>query len=151
MNNPAYKRFIIVVGVKAALEAVNEQANILRDLAFETRDGTAAQRACSPWSIARWWTWCATSRPRWNDHKLLYARKKKERDIHEELLEKAESGCRSSIRSSWTTARNETAEHLKELRKLSDALFAERVKLRDNTEANQQLENRHSRSGTEGR
>ena len=139
VNNPAYKRFIFVVGVKAALEAVNEQANILQDLAFAAETEGMRQRSLFAVEHRKMVDLVRDKYTEVEHHKLLYARKKKERDIHEGLLEKRKKDV-AFYQQQLTTARNETAEHLKELRKLSDALFKERTELRDNTEANQQLE-----------
>jgi hypothetical protein len=57
----------------------------------------------------------------------------------EELVKKRQSEV-ESYRSELADSRRETAARLKELRTMSQALFEERVKLRDATRENQKLE-----------
>jgi hypothetical protein len=138
-SNPAYKRFFIVVGVKAALEAVNEQAGILQELAFATDTEEMRQRSLFAVEHGKAVDLARDKKSEVEHHTLLLARKKKEREAHLATLENRKRDY-ALYEEQLAAERQNTADHLKELRKLSDQLFTGRTKLRDNTTANQQLE-----------
>ncbi|MGH7170123.1 MAG: hypothetical protein ACRELF_01835 [Gemmataceae bacterium] len=149
VNNPAYKRFIVVVGVKAALEAVNEQASILQDLALETETERMRQRSLFAVEHRKAVDLVRDKKTELDHLKVLYARKKQERETHLTTLENRKVDV-EKYEEQLAAARLKTAKHLEDLRKLSNQLFLDRTKLRDNTEANQQLE-RDIRALEEGR
>lgn len=139
VNNPAYKRFIIVVGVKAALEAVNEQSAILQELAFATQTERQRQRSLFAVEHRKMVDLVRDKKGEVDYHNLVLTNKKKERETHLDTLEKRKRDV-EFYEKQLATERQKTAEHLIALRKLSNALFQERTHLRDNTLANQQLE-----------
>jgi hypothetical protein len=124
VNNPAYKRFVVVVGVKSAVEAANDQAGILQELAFQT--GVERLRERSLFAEV-------------DEHTSLLAFKKKELETHEEALTQRRRDVKV-YEEQLAAERRQTARRLGQLRQLSNALFDERVKLRQNTEDNQKLE-----------
>lgn len=138
-TNPAYKRFFIVVGVEAALEAINEQAAILRDLAFETETDRPRERALFAAEHRKEVDLVREKKVEVDRHQALYEVKQKELATHAEALRKRRLDVKQ-YRDDLAARRRESARHLDQLRKLSDALFAERVKLRDNTQSIQNLE-----------
>jgi hypothetical protein len=139
VTNPAYKRFFIVVGVKAALEAVNDQAGILQALTAETNGERLRQRSLFAMEHRKMVDLVRDKKTEVDQHALLYERKKQEADAHKATLEKRKLDVQR-YQEELAAARRETAQHLEQLRKLSDMLFAEQTKLRDNAAANQQLE-----------
>jgi hypothetical protein len=139
MENPQYRRFITVVGVGEAVRAVNDEAALLKDMAVEVNQLAKRDRlvfAAQHHKVVEMIQEKATLVER---HGLTLARKQKELATHEEDLKKRRLDV-AYYQEQLTEARKETAAHLKELRAMSDALFQERVKLRDATERNQQLE-----------
>lgn len=138
-NNPAYKRFFIVVGVKAALEAVNEQAGILRELALETEAQRPGERGLFVLEHRKAVELARDKKAEIEQHKQLLEIKKKEQDAHAETLRKRGQDVKQ-YQDELAAERRQTARHLEQLRTLSDALFAERLKLRDSTQSLQELE-----------
>lgn len=138
-NNPAYKRVFIVVGVKAALEAVNEQAGILQELAFATETEQMRQLSLFAVEHRKAVDLVRDKKTEVDQHNLLLALKKQERQTHLVTMEQRELDVKF-YEEQLTAGRKQTSKHLADLRKLSDQLFVERTKLRDNTSANQQLE-----------
>jgi len=139
VNNPAYKRFIIVVGVKAALDAVNEQASILQNLALEMEVERLRQRSLFAVEHRKAVDLVRDKKTEMDHHTLLRASKKKERETHLATLEGRKRDV-AEYEKQLTAARQKTADHLKKVRELSAALFKERTDLRERTTENQQLE-----------
>lgn len=132
-TNPSYKRFFIVVGVEAALEAINEQAGILRDLAFETETERPRDRGLFAVEYRKELDLVRDKKADLDQHKVLYEVKKKELETHKEALRKRLQDVKR-YEDDLAAARRDSARNLTQLRELSDALFTERVKLRDNTQ-----------------
>jgi hypothetical protein len=149
VNNPAYKRFFIVVGVKAALEAVNEQGNILQGLVFETGVERLRERYLFAGEHRKVVNLVLEKKAEVDEHKALLALKKKEAETHAEKVDQRKRDVQL-YEQQLAATREETTQHLEQLRKVSDQLFAERVKLRENSEDNQKLE-KQIRSLEEGR
>jgi hypothetical protein len=139
VNNPAYKRFVIVVGLKAALEAVNERASILQDLTFEAELERQRERGMFAEEHRKVVDLVRDKKIEVNSHKLLAERKKSELETHQAALKKRERDV-AFYQEQLTTARAKTAARLQELRKISDTLLRERVQLHKNTLENQDLE-----------
>ncbi|HTU20048.1 MAG TPA: hypothetical protein VMG10_18430 [Gemmataceae bacterium] len=139
VSNPAYKRFIIVVGVKAAVEAVNEQAGILQDLAFETATERMRQRSLFAVEHGKAVDLVLDKKTELDHYKLLLARKKTEREAHLATLEQRKVDV-AKYEEQLVEARKATAKHLADLRKLSADLFSERTMLLTNSTTNQELE-----------
>jgi hypothetical protein len=138
-SNPAYKRFFIVVGVEAALEAIDEQAGILRDLAFETETERPRERGLFAVEYRKELDLVRDKKADVDQHKALYDVKKRELETHAEALRKRGQDVKR-YEEELAAARRDSARHLAQLRELSDVLFAERVKLRDNTQSILKLE-----------
>lgn len=138
-DNPAYKRFFIVVGVRTAVQAVNEQAGILQDIVAETAVERERERGLFIVEDRKEVGLVRRKKFEVDHHALLLASKKKELETHADTLAKRKQDVKA-YEKQLAAERQKTAAHLQQLRKLSDKLFAERVQLRDLTRANQQLE-----------
>jgi hypothetical protein len=139
MGNPAYKRFIMVVGVEAAVDAVNDQANILQGIATELALQRQKERDLFAVEHRKELELVLDKKDEIDQHRALLAMKKKELASHEEALKKRRLDI-DFYREQLKSARDETDLHLRQLRQMSDALHQERLKLRDNTADNQKLE-----------
>lgn len=139
ISNPAYKRFFLVVGVQAALEAINDQAGILEDLAFEVGVERLRERGLFALEHGKAVDLVRHEKFAVDQHTALLAVKKQELEAHESALARRSQDVRV-YQEQLTAARRETVHHLEQMRKLSNALFDERVKLRNNSEDNQKLE-----------
>ena len=139
VNNLAYKRFVVVVGVKAALEAVNEEAGIYQDIVAEVELERERERGMFALEHRKVVDLARDKKTEVEAHKLALARKNKEIETHETALLKRRLDV-AYYREQLTTARSKTTGRLQQLRKLSDALFDERIKLHKNTLDNQKLE-----------
>ncbi len=139
ISNPAYKRFILVVGVQAAVEAVHDQAGILEDLAFEVGVERLRERGLFALEHGKAVDLVRHEKFAVDQHTALLAVKKQELEAHESALERRGQDVRV-YQEQLAAARRETVRHLEQMRKLSNALFDERVKLRDRSEDNQKLE-----------
>jgi hypothetical protein len=139
VNNPAYKRFVVVVGVQAALEAVNEQAGIYQDIVAEVDLERERERGLFVMEHRKVIDLARDKKAQVEAHTLLLARKKSEIETHETALLKRRLDV-ASYQEHLATARAKTSARLQQLRKLSDALFHERVELHKNSLDNQKLE-----------
>ncbi|GEM_PF-4899141 len=139
LSDPAYKRFFIVVGIKAAVEAVNEQAGILQALTFETQAERLRERNLFAVEHRKAVDLILEKKAEVDQHTLLLALKKKERNAHETAL----AGRREDVKKyedQLAEERRKTTYNFEQLRTLSDRLFVERVQLRENSDDNQKLE-----------
>lgn len=139
VNNPAYKRFVFVVGVKAAVEAANDQAGILQDLAFQTGVERLRERSLFAVEHRKVVDLARDKQAKVDEHTSLLALKKKELETHEEALGQRRRDVKV-YEEQLATERRQTVRRLEQLRQLSNSLFDERIKLRQNTEDNQKLE-----------
>lgn len=138
-NDPAYKRFYIVVGVKSAVEAINDQANILQELSFEAQGERLRDRNLFAVEHRKAVSLVLDKKALVDHHTLLLDHKKQEREAHEVTLERRRQDIKA-YEEQLAVERQKTAENLVQLNKLSEKLFAERVKLRENSDDNQKLE-----------
>lgn len=139
LNDSAYKRFFVVVGVKAAVEAINDQASILQELTFETRAERQRERNLFSVEHRKAVDLVLDKKAEVDHHTQLLALKRTEKLAHEATLE----GRRRDVMAyekQLAEERQKTTQNLEQLHQLSDRLFAERVKLRENSEDNQKLE-----------
>lgn len=148
-NNPNYKRFFIVVGVKAALEAVNEQATILQGLVFETGVERQRERYLFAEEHHKLVDLVLEKKTELDHYNTLLAFKKKEAEAHAETLERRRQDVKL-YEDQLAAERRSAAKRLQQMRQVSDRLFAERVKLRETSEDNQKLE-KQIRTLEEGR
>lgn len=139
LNDPAYKRFFIVVGVKSAEEAINDQASILQELTFETRAERLRERNLFAVEHRKTVDLVLEKKADTDQHTQLLALKKKETVAHATTLEQRRQDVKG-YEDQLAAERRKTAQNLDQLQKLSDRLLAERVKLRENSEDNQKLE-----------
>jgi hypothetical protein len=139
MGNPAYKRFIMVVGVEAAVEAVNDQAAILQEIANEIDLQRDRERGLFSVEHRKELDVVLEKKDEVEKNNILLTVKEKQLATHEETLKKRRLDIQF-YQNQLMTARQQTAQHLKELRTMSEALHQERIKLRDKTENNQKLE-----------
>lgn len=138
-SNPAYKRFFIVVGVKAALEAINDQANVLQGLAFESASERLRERYIFADEHRKEVDLVLEKKVEVDEQKTILAQKKKEAEDHVTSLAKRRLDVKF-YEDQLAVERRKTAKHLEEMRQVSDQLLAERVKLRNKFEDNQKLE-----------
>jgi hypothetical protein len=148
-GSPAYKRFFIVVGVQSGEEAINEQAGVLQGLAFETNVERQRERNLFAEEHRKVVDLVLEKKTDVDRHKLLLAQKKKEADAHAETLDRRKADVQFYERQ-LEEARTKATRHLEQMRKVSDELFVERIKLRENSEDNQKLE-KQIRNLEEGR
>lgn len=139
MGNPAYKRFVMVVGVEAAVEAVNDQAAILQEIASEIDLERDRERGLFSVEHRKELDVVLEKKDEVEKNNILLTVKEKQLATHEETLKKRRLDIQF-YQNQLMTARQQTAQHLKEVRAMSDALHQERIKLRDNSENNQKLE-----------
>jgi hypothetical protein len=136
---PKTRRFLTVVGLREAAQAVDAQAQNLAQINSELtgeRSRDMAQFAKDHLALL------SDVRQRAHevsDHNADYLRKKAQLTAQEELVKRRQSEV-EGYRSELADSRRQTADRLKELRTMSQALFDERVKLRDATRENQKLE-----------
>jgi hypothetical protein len=149
LGNPAYRRFITVVGLKTGLDIVNERAVILQDLAFEADLERLRERNLFAVQHRKVVDLARDKKAEVDSHTLLLARKQKEYDVHQTALEKRKRDV-AYYQEHLSASRAKTAERLQKLQKLSDDLLRERIKLHRNTLDNQQLE-KELRTLEEGR
>jgi len=138
-EDPKYKRFLNVVGVRAAAGAINDEADLLKEIADEAEATRLRERGVFAIEHRKAVDLVLEKSSVLEAHNLEYARKKKELDEHAEAFEKRKLDV-EFYEKQLKTARQQTATHLKELRQMSDQLFQARVKLRDATQRNQELE-----------
>jgi hypothetical protein len=139
LNDPAYRRFFIVVGVKAAVEAITEQASILQALTFETQAERQRERNLFAGEHRKAVDLVLEKKAEVDQQRLLLALKKREKEAHETALARRRLDVKA-YEEQLAAERQKTVHNLEQLRKLSEQLFAERVKLRDSSEDNQKLE-----------
>jgi hypothetical protein len=138
-EDPKYKRFLKVVGVQAAAEAVDAQAALLKDLAAEVDTARLRDRGLFAQEHAKAVSLVQDKVAELDRHTRLYELKQQELLAHEENLKKRALDVKF-YQEQLDAARKKTSGDLDVLRKMSDQLLKERVKLRDATEDNQKLE-----------
>jgi hypothetical protein len=138
-EDPGYKRFLFVVGVRAAEQAVNDQARLLDDITAEVAINRGRERSLFALEHDKVVAMIRDKAGQVEVHRLTKERKEQEVKDHEEDLKKRRLDVKF-YQDQLDTARKETIAHLKDVRAMSDALFAERVKLRNATTTNQELE-----------
>ncbi len=139
LDDPAYKRFFIVVGVKAAVEAINDQAMVLQSLTFETRAERQRERNIFAVEHRKAVSLVLDKKASVDQHTILLGIKKKEKEAHDVALE----GRRRNVKEyeeQLAAERRKTAHNLELLHKLSAQLMDERVKLRETGDDNKKLE-----------
>jgi hypothetical protein len=139
MENPQYRRFITVVGVREAVRAVNDEAALLKDMVVEVNQLGKRDQLTFAAQHHKVIDMIQEKARLVERHGLALVRKQKELETHAADLNRRRLDV-DYYNKQLDEARRSTAGHLKELRTMSDALFNERVKLRDATEKNQQLE-----------
>ena len=148
-DNPDYKRFITVVGVREAVDAVNDEARILHDLVAEVTLERLRERSKFALEHGKVVAMIQEKAAEVEQHTQQLARQQKELAAHEEDLKKRGLDVKY-YQEQLDVVRKDTAERLRELRGMSDALHHLRVKLRDDTVENQKLE-KQIRTLEEGR
>jgi hypothetical protein len=136
---PNTRRFLTVVGLREAVQAVDAQAQTLAQIGEEL----AAERSRDMSQFAKAYTAeLGGVRQRAQevaDHAADLQRKNEQTAAQDVLVKKRQSEV-DSYKSELADSRKQTAARLQELRTMSDALFRERIKLRDATRENQKLE-----------
>jgi hypothetical protein len=139
LENPGYKRFLNVVGVRAAVGAVNDEARLLSEITAEVQLDRLRERGLFAQEHGKTVTMIREKAAQVVVHGSLLARKQTELEDHEKDLKKRRLDVKF-YQDQLDAARQETAAHLKVVRAMSATLFAERVKLRNATTTNQELE-----------
>jgi hypothetical protein len=139
VNNPAYKRFLTVVGLQAAIDAVNDEAKILADMAIEAELQRQRERATFTVVYRKGVEQVQDKASEVEANGGLLARKEKQLGAHEEELKKRRLDVKFYT-DQLEEARKDTALRLKDLRGMSQALYNLRIELRDSTIKNQELE-----------
>jgi hypothetical protein len=136
---PKGRRFLTVVGLREAVQAVDAQAQALA----QVRDELAAERTRDMGLFAKAHeALLADVRLRAHqvaDHAADLRRKNEQLNAQDVLVKQRQSEV-DSYKAELDASRKQTAARLKELRTMSQALFEERIKLRDATRENQKLE-----------
>lgn len=138
-EEPKYKRFLKVVGVQAAAEALDTQTAPLKDIAAEVDLERLRERGLFAVEHGKAVNLVLDKVYELNRHERLHELKKQERIAHEESLKKRELDVKF-YQEQLATLRDKTAKDLEELRGMSNQLLKNRVELRDATEDNQKLE-----------
>lgn len=139
LNDPAYKRFFIVVGIKAAVEAINDQANILQVLTFETQAERQRERNHFAVEHRKVVDLVLDKKAEVDQHELLLTVKKKEQEAHVRALTRRRQDV-EEYEKQLAQERQKATQNLVQLNRLSGLLFDERVKLRETSDDNQKLE-----------
>jgi hypothetical protein len=139
LGDPAYRRVFVVVGVKAATEAVNDQAGILQSLTFETQAERQRERNLFVVEHRKAVDMVLEKKAEVDQHNLLLNVKKNEKNTHETALRRRREDVQK-YEEQLAAERRKTTQNLEQLHKLSDQLFGERVRLRKTSEDNQKLE-----------
>ncbi len=139
LGDPSYRRVFVVVGVKAAQEAVNDQASVLQALTFETQAERQRERNLFAVEHRKAIDQVLEKKAEVDHHNLVLSVKKKEKEAHDATLARRREDVRI-YEEQLAAERKKTTQNLEQLRKLSDNLFAERVKLRETSDDNQRLE-----------
>jgi hypothetical protein len=137
--DPAYRRFFAVVGVKAGVEAVNEQASRLQNLAFEAGAERQRERNLFAAEHGKLVDLVRAKKADIDEHNYVLNLRKKEKDAHETIVDRRKKEVKD-YEEALAAERRKTVQRLQELRTQSTQLFDERVKLRENSEKNQKLE-----------
>jgi hypothetical protein len=138
-EDPKYKRFLNVVGVRAAAGAVNDEAVLLKEMAGEVEVERLHERGVFAIQHREVVDLVLEKSSQLETHNQELDRKQKEYVAHEQSLKKRKLDV-EFYDNKLKTARQQTEKHLKELHQMSDQLFQERVKLRDATQRNQEME-----------
>lgn len=139
IDNPAYKRFILVVGVPAAAKVVNDRATALDAIAAQVRKEREDRRLRFAHEHSKAIQLVRDMRKEVEEHKLQQKRQQERLTAHEETLKKRRRDV-ELYDEELAAARKETDTQLTQLRKMSAALFQQRLKLRDATGKNLELE-----------
>jgi hypothetical protein len=147
--DPAFRRVAAVVGVRAAVGAVRADAQALADIAL----GLQAQRGreLSTFAVRHGELLdLVRGRARAVDAAAAQLQRRQEGlAAHEEELKKHRLDVKQH-KEELDDAREQTGKQVQDLRKLSGELFAQRVKLREHMQRNQDLE-KQIRTREEGR
>ncbi len=134
-----YRRYFTVVGLQQGAPAVQEEAADLVALTFEVEKARGRERHLF---AAQHEKLLAQIRDRAAQVEALNAlllRKQRQQVAHEEELKKRKRDVKQLVME-LETSQKATEERLKVLRQMSASLFQERIKLRNATEKNQELE-----------
>jgi hypothetical protein len=143
LANPTYKRFLTVVGLKAGIQAIHDQAQTLGDVADYVAGGLDLERKRERTLFAMEHEKLVEQvRERAADvaaTAALLDRRQKQLVAHEEELKKRRLDV-ATYEKDLDAARKDTQEQLTQLRQLSDLLYTERLKLRGASSRSQGLE-----------
>jgi hypothetical protein len=139
LSDPTYKRLFIVVGVKAAVEAVNDQAALLQVLSFETQAEGLRERNLFALEHRKAVDLVLDKKAEVDQHAYTLTLKQKEKEAHNGALARRREDVKK-YEETLGEERRKTTQNVEQLRTLSERLFAERVKLRENSDDNQKLE-----------
>jgi hypothetical protein len=148
-NDPAFRRFVSVVGVRAAVEAVREQADALAQIAAELRSEWGREQATFAVRHARVLDRVRERAAQVDAENAEIKRLNELVVAHEEQLKKKRLTVKN-YKDELAEARDQTDKDVKELRDLAALLHQERIKLRDAMDNNQKIE-KQIRTLEEGR
>jgi hypothetical protein len=138
-TSAVYDRYLNVVGLQEAVPAIHEAAQNLTSLAKQVDAQRTQERGLFALEHHRLLNRIEEVAERVEADRALYARKQQQKAIHEEEMKKRQREVRE-YEDELRESRRLTAEQIQALQQMTDALYKERVKLRNATEENQKLE-----------
>jgi hypothetical protein len=136
---PDYRRLLTVVGLREGARAVQAEATALGALVSAVETARHRERSLFAVHHEKLLGQIRDRATQVEAENAVLARKTQQQRDHEVELKKRKRDVKQYTED-WDAAKRDTAKDLAELRKLSDTLFKERLKLRDDTEENQKLE-----------
>jgi hypothetical protein len=137
--SPVYDRYLTVVGLDAAVPAIHDAADNLAELARQVDGERTQERGLFALEHRKLLNRIIEMAEQVATDRAVLGRKQQQQVTHEEELKKRRREV-ADYENELKEERRLTAEQMAQLRKMTDELFAERVKLRNATEDNQKLE-----------
>jgi hypothetical protein len=138
-ENPVYRRFLTVVGLRQAIEAVRDQARNLDALALEADTARGRDRSLFAAEHGRVLDQVRDRAALIESEVTLLVRTQQLVAAHEEQLKKRRRDVKQ-YQDELDEARAATLKNIASLREKSDNLFKKRIEVREKTEEIQKLE-----------
>lgn len=138
LDTPGYQRFLRVVGVRSAIDAVRDEANALAEIAREGDLGRGSELSLFALQHGRLLSRVAERARDVEAESNQLARRLDLIASHEEQLKRRRFDVKQ-YKEELGGARDKTAEQMAKVRELSDQLFKDRIELRKATRENQDL------------
>jgi hypothetical protein len=139
LDNPAFQRLFTVVGLRQMIPTIHDQARVVEGIALDLDAERGRERTRFALEHQRLIEQIKEKVAQLEVDAALLKRKQEQVVAHEEELKKRRRDV-TQFEEDLATARRDTAEQLKVLRGMSDALLKVRLENREATEQNQKLE-----------